>query len=701
MQGPSHILAGMFTTLVIKMLKRINDFRRLAQAQFVLVFFSLLFCFLAFAGMNFFDPNGGLPYPSDNVIIITENLSKTDSGKFYTCLEEIANTEQLTIIKNVLNDGGEIRGYVFGSRKNTFNNDKVYTRDQKLLKSTTVEGSYYVVGNMPPNRMQSLREMNLKFEIFNTPIWLVAVSFLTGGDLYSLSFFVLLLMFFVVSYALLVIRLKEAVIERSFGIFQSRNFNRFLKSLVTIVISFAILGIIISAINDYFATVKVKAFFLTLAMIVVLLFILQIIAYTVFLWQVMTANISDIQKNKLSGKKIQVVWLIVIALSTVLLTHETSVISKNYPKYLSQKHLVKEWQPAENYARIWWSFLDNDNLEGNSAEKNEQMKLDNQNMRNFANCISSDDVLISKLANEQASWFGKVDVYVEGKGAEIRAVNPQIAEKIYIVNPQVLKLNREIHPESQYQVKSDKAVTVFIPEKYRKDLSEIKLIALRGLSDVVSDDEVDWQFIPNRQEIFLFMLESESNLSLPDSDRKDMILIDLDWGKLPKNEKTDFLIGNFTFDAMYDARGLQKKLADNHLIQKVNHFQNVKMSLQNTVNDLNRQFISSISLILVMFLLQLLGIYDFLKMQIQLNGKQIIIRTLNGLGFRSSVYRHFASLLVTLSLLEVVCWFWLGTGEISLILITVYLLAILLIYFGAFRQLHQNKLSILKGGDIS
>ena len=82
MQGPSHILAGMFTTLVIKMLKRINDFRRLAQAQFVLVFFSLLFCFLAFAGMNFFDPNGGLPYPSDNVIIITENLSKTDSRKF-------------------------------------------------------------------------------------------------------------------------------------------------------------------------------------------------------------------------------------------------------------------------------------------------------------------------------------------------------------------------------------------------------------------------------------------------------------------------------------------------------------------------------------------------------------------------------------------------------------------------------------------
>lgn len=60
----------------------------------------------------------------------------------------------------------KIRGYVFGSRKILL--IMIKSTPVKLLKSTTVEGSYYVVGNMPPNRMQSLREMNLKFEIFNT-----------------------------------------------------------------------------------------------------------------------------------------------------------------------------------------------------------------------------------------------------------------------------------------------------------------------------------------------------------------------------------------------------------------------------------------------------------------------------------------------------------------------------------------------------
>ena len=152
---------------------------------------------------------------------------------------------------------------------------------------------------------------------------------------------------------------------------------------------------------------------------------------------------------------------------------------------------------------------------------------------------------------------------------------------------------------------------------------------------------------------------------------------------------------------MYDTRGLQKKLADHQVIQKVHHFQNVKLSLEATANDLNRQFISGMTLTVILFLLQLVVVYDFLKMQIQLNRKEIIIRTLNGLGFTRSVYRQFISLVVTLSLAEYLCWFLLGSWQIILGLLGLYLLAIWLIYIGAFRKLRKNKMSILKGGDMT
>lgn len=683
------------------MIKNLSHVSSAVQTYSVLSFFSLLFCLLAFAGMTFFSPNGALPYPADSSMVITKNKASLDSNTFYNDLNDLANTEQVSIIKNVLNDDGKILGYLFGANKKMVGEPTRYTQDDNLLKTTTVAGNYYIIGKLSPNITGRFRDMGLQFKLIKTPIWLVAASFLTGGDLYAVSFFTLLLMSFVVTYALLVTRLKEAVIERSFGIFQRQQARRFLGAMVTIIGNFIVFGTVIASMNHYFETVQVTAFFLTLGLFFCLLSLIQIVAYTIFLWQVRVATISDIQKNKMSGKKIQVIWLFVLALSTTLLTYETVVIVKNYPTYQSQKKLVKNWRLAGNYARVWWRFLENGNSAGNSVAQNDQIRRDNQNMRKFANSISNDEVLIAKLANEQASWTGKLDIYVAGKGIEMRSVNQTVAKNTYIINPKVLALNKEIHPESQFKATSDKAVTVYIPEKYRKQIADIKLLAMRGMSNLLSEEEIDWQFVPNKQKIFLFMLESASPLSLPDSDKEDMILVTLDWRKLPKNDRTDFLIGNFTFDAMYNTRGLQKKLADHQVIQKVHHFQNVKLSLEATANDLNRQFISGMTLTVILFLLQLVVVYDFLKMQIQLNRKEIIIRTLNGLGFSRSVYRQFISLVITLSLAEYLSWFLLGSWQIILSLLGLYFLAIWLIYIGAFRKLRKNKMSILKGGDMT
>ena len=319
------------------MIKKISHVSSAVQTYSVLSFFSLLFCLLGFAGMSFFSPNGALPYPADSSIVITKNKVSLDSNTFYNDLNDLANTEQVSIIKNVLNDDGKILGYVFGASKKMASESTRYTQDDNLLKTTTVAGNYYVIGKLSPNITGRFRDMGLRFKVIKTPIWLVAASFLTGGDLYAVSFSTLLLMSFVVTYALLVMRLKEAVIERSFGIFQRQQARRFLGAMATIIGNFIVFGTVIASMNHYFGTVQVIAFLLTLGLFSCLLSLIQIVAYTIFLWQVRVATISDIQKNKMSGKKIQVIWLFVLALSTILLTYETVVIVKNYPTYQSQK----------------------------------------------------------------------------------------------------------------------------------------------------------------------------------------------------------------------------------------------------------------------------------------------------------------------------------------------------------------------------
>lgn len=683
------------------MLKKINELGRLAQTKIVLVFFSLLFCLIAFAGMHFFDPNSGLPYPSDHMMIITEHKSEMTNEVFYVELNHIAKSEQIIVIKNVLDDHGKISGYVFGDTNKRLFKNKMYTQNELSLKSTTIAGNYFIIGKMTASKWDKFRDQGLVFQKFDTPIWIVAFSFLTGSDLYTISFYILLLMFFVVNYVFLTMKMKTVVIARSFGIYHRYLLKHFLIANLTIFSSMSIFFIIISFVNDYFATVKFKAYLVTVTLFLLLLFILLVLIYSIFLWQVATARISDIQKHKLSGKKIKMFWLFVMGLSALLLTYETIIIYKNYPIFLSQKKLIKQWRPAENYARIWWSFLDNGRIEGHSTEENEKMSLDNMNTKAFTQDISSEDVLIAKLANEQASLFGKVASYKDGKGMEEKTVDASIAKKIYIINPKVLTLNRNIHSENSYPVNTKKAVTVFIPQKYQNKFTEIKFIAMTGLLSIVAEEDIDWKFVPNDQEVFLFMLESETSLSLPNSDRKDMVLIDLDWNKLPKNDRTNFLIGNFTFDALYDTKGLQKKLADHQLIQKVHHFQNVKLSLQSEEIQLNNQFISSILLIHVMVLLQLFIIYDFLNVQVQLHSKQIIIRTINGLGFNWSIFRCFSSLLVTLFFTGLICMFWLGSTIAALSLVLLYFIMMMFVYLLTIYKLKHSKLDILKGGNIN
>ncbi|SJZ66899.1 hypothetical protein SAMN02745116_01111 [Pilibacter termitis] len=672
-------------------MKKVINFLR---ERIVLIIFSFLFCVLAVGGMQLLNEEMGFsPYPTNQIWLVKTNDKKLDNPEvFYKKMEEIAKNEKINIIKNVIDDKGRNLGYVFGEEKQAFSSPEIYTRDKILLKTTTSQGSYYINGNVSEKALKEIERLNVEVAIFETPAWMVAASFLTGESIYSLSFFVMLLMFFVVAYALLVGRMKETIIERSFGIFHKKNFTRFLKTLAVTLSSLSIFGFIFSYFFGYFGSVKITAYAITILMFAILLLLILALAHFIFGLQVMFSKIADVQKNKISGKSIQIVWLAIIAISTFIVTLETATIAKNYPKYLAQKHLTKEWEMAKDYSCVMWGDL------GENSGTPEEQKANLSSQMNFAKSFSIDEVIISKITHDHASNFGEVSVWnPETEEAKLVSVDKKLAQVIYTINPKVLELNKKIYPNNQYQFDKEKIVNILIPEKYRDRTEEIDLIVQDSLDYMVDKKDIAVQFIPNNQTFFLFMMGNENLISLPDSDKTDSILVSFDWSKLPQNDHTNFVIENFTFDALYYAKGLQEKAKKHNVLDNVHHFVNVKSYLDEMSEYLNRQFISGIALLVVMFVFQLLVIYDFLKMQLQFYSKQIIIRTIIGKNFHWTILRFQMILPILLVLVEMFSLFFTQTFSLALLFIALYLGAIALIYLLAFRGLRKNKHGILKG----
>ncbi|GFH43046.1 ABC transporter permease [Lactococcus hodotermopsidis] len=667
--------------------------------RFIALFlFTGIFVALAFGQMGLFK-TGEIPFPSQNILYVSE--VSTDSNNFYGTLEQIAENDNLRLYRSVV-DKGESKGFVFGQLPKT--SKERWTKNSETLEALPLIGEYFIEGKMSQKSLDSLEKIKVKSVIAPTGWQGVVGDLFLGWTIRTTTFYMSLLLFAVTIYALKMAKVKKAMIARTLGV----KVIAITVELLSLLFSFVCWSLLVIALSNYSGTMLLTSFIFLLAFILASVLLVYLFVQFLFWSFIRTSQISGILKNKIVNKPFNYLWLLIIALSIGTMTQVISQAKEEYDLAQNRQIALKKWEKISDFSKLDVKFSE---LMMNMPEQQQTKEEEEARKKaltayvlgwqDFYDSFSDDDELFLERPDDidflqiDGETTPAEDFKNPGKIVDLQS---KWIAKIWQVSPYVVKLSQELIEDNATIFTNNKAVTVYIPEKYRASQAEIlPPITSHFVDSGLTEEDFEVKIISNDFKMFVPILSEITNREQLEVIAEDCVIAQYNVKKFPHNTKATWALSDNFQQGLYRQDKLPAAIKNSVVQGEILNFSNAFDILENYQKESTSQMKRAIFTSIALFVAQIVVLFEFVKLRLALKAQKICVSQLFGISPKIDYLKIFCLLVV--AIFSGLAFAVYKGANLNMVLLsgTSYLLMVILVMLVAAYQFKKKRLSILKG----
>lgn len=658
----------------------------------VLSLFVLLISFLSLGAVKEF--GNDIPYPAQAAFSLTGS-SEVDKNQIFDKIQEIADKKQLTIYRPFLDKSGQQATFVFGKiqRKN-----QSYITDRGVLAASTATGMYYSSKALPTELKTELQRFGLTYTGADLPWYLVPINFLFM-NLRSLAVWTLFFVFAVLLFAVKMLYVKKAMIQRSLGLFD-REFRRSLWLDSTILISTGILVWLLFVLwQGSMVNVYVKTFSLLLFLNLFILMVISLLVNLLFALNVRLMGAITVLKNKKSNPLVLYIWLFGILLSCFIFGVTASESVKTISKSAQEIAVLGNWKIAQDYAAITWFENTATHTDENHQIDSTFIKENAAKHRQLIQSFGTDGWLYS----EQSSLSPDRTKHApeEFKQELVRnGVDSKIAETLFYVNTGLMNKNKKLYPQNKYgQAPKESLGVIYIPKSQMAHIDNIRKIINYEHFRYSALKVEDFQIveIPDGQKTFLFNHKDGPDELLAKQEVVNKILVQINFHNLPADAAFDNYYTVLATKGAFKQKWIKEKISQaglTHFSSMTNISEQLLLARENIVSQLT----GTITALLMLVLAQFFIIYEYITTRMKQKAKKISLQSLLGASSYLEIFQSLLPLIAGILFVSALTILVMKGSFLVVGLVGVlYAFEITAMSYFALMNVRKNRVQIIKG----
>lgn len=674
------------------------------KGRFVVLFlFCGIFVSIAFGQMGLLNTME-TSFPGQKGMIVKKTEGSSDT--FFETLKKIAKEDKIRFYRSVI-EKGRNKGFVFGKLPEKSNQE--LTQEESILKDTPAVGAYSIDGGeLSKKSLEKLKALKVTYEIGETGWRSIVSELLFRPGIRSQTFYITLLLFGVTLYALKISKARKSMISRMIG----KQVNTIFSDLLILVFGFAFWGMLGALLAGYLGTSLFSIFLYLLGAILPILLIVSLSVNLLFNLFIYLTPIVAILKNKRGSAIFHYIWLIVIAISIGMMTVSIGSSMDEYQLAKTREDILSKWDKLSDFNQL--AIKAPDYLENQRKPKqkqltmeeikkqSERMAADAEKWRLFYDNIPEEDKIFVKKPDKGIPTQKTVSASDFNQPEKMIEIDTQWTEKVWRVSPSLIKLSQEVTKENPDIFTNNKAVTLYIPQKYADAKDKILPVETSNFVESglkISDFEV--KVIPDGFKLFVPLLSEIKDSQSPVTFETDAIIAQYNSSKIPNNPRVNFGLSNLAQFALYRQSALTKSVESSKVKEDILDYQTPFAILKIYQKETESQIQRSIFAIVTLFIAQIFVLYQFVKLRLEVKMRKIAIGQVLGNNQFLEYLKVFVFVLVSIVLGLAYAFNERVTSHlIALSGLAYVLLAILIITFAAYRLL-RKRVNILKGeGEI-
>lgn len=657
----------------------------------VYIFIVLILSFLAVGEIK--EIGQDIKYPARAGINLTNFEGTVSKEKIFEQIEKIARNENMTIFKPIWQENGQEKVYVFGIDKLGLGRKK-YVKDQKFLMDEPVTGMYYLSEKLNTRLERSLTNLGFQCKGGNIP-WQLTIFDFFFGNIRSLSIWTLFVVFAILLFAVKMLYVKKAMVQRSLGIFARKMVLEICSDLLCLtisgIVSIGIINLTQNGISGVFAvTFSLLMLFLGLALLLVTL-----ITNALFALNIQLMKVSQVLKNKSGQSFVLWIWLFGIVLSLFIFGVTVNGSLLGIRTLSAQSKVMRHWKVASDFVTLTFSDSMQEHINANTQQIDSAYMQENA-LKNsqFLQSFKADEVLYSLQSKLDKTMLSPEFLNrIEGE------LNLDLASKIRYVNQEVIRRNKKLYPRNHYGNQEQSAITIYIPEKYQKDIEAIqKIIGFEWLQYTTFDENfMSITKVPNGQKTFLFNQTDTPTELIPQQEKTDEILVSLDFKQLFQDKTFLLQADQIVLSAFFKQDKVKQKLVSSELSKNFSSMTLVSKNMLEKRARLLSQLQGTVMALVALMLAQLFVLYQYVVTLIQKNVRQISVRSLLGGKVLPFLIRIFSPFFIGTALITCLGYRQFHHLSLFLSLSAFYSVEFILIASIVLIKMKKKRVQIMKG----
>lgn len=670
--------------------------KNLIAGRFIVLFvFSCLFAVVGFGQMGLFK-TGELPYPSQKVIDVTKVLGP--SQQFYEELNQLAEENHLTIYRSVVENGNS-KGFVFGK----FVKQENLTQNVEVLTQISPLGTYFVDGDLSKSVQKKISQLNVTFTTHPTGWQGVAGELLLGWSIRTKTFWMSLVLFSVTLLALKIARIRQIMVARTLG----KMRLKVLYEVFSVILGLCTMGMILSILNHYIGTMLLPSFALVLGVICLLLCLAILLINLIFYIYIRLIPMIVILKNKQTGRFFSYVWLVVIVVSMSLMTIAVGTYQKTYQTLKNRQGALVKWQSLSNLGQLTIKvpqFMDESPItqedrlayDKRISDYDKKWRLFNQqfleNEKIFVE-IPRELSFLNETGNGETT-----DALDFNQPTKVIQIQNKWIAKTWQVSPSLVKLSQKLFLDNPHIYQNKKSVTLYIPEKFRKDQADIlPVVTSNFVNSGLTNDDFNIVFIPKKFRLFVSDITQLRDSEQPLTSVSDQIIAQYDYDSMPDTPAINSAVSATIIDTLYLLPKIPEAIQVSDLASDISNFSNTYKNLVNYQKQVQADITRSMIVMIGLLIMQSYVTYEFLKLRLSLVVKKMTLFILLGKNYIGLMVRVVLPLIFGIVVALSYAMFRVAHPSIVFGSAVLYLTLTTLLMFVVLQVMRRKCVTIIKG----
>lgn len=650
---------------------------------FVSVIYALL---LAIGVVTIRDTAMPVPLPVDGAIALV--VDSTPNNKIYQKLKNITDETDVKFYKAYVNDQGKI---------SYFNLSDNHQRG--FLDRVNANGIIYKSGTVSTKSLNQLKAIGIRVTANQSYPWYLGGFLQFNGQLRGIYTALLFLGAFIGIFICDVRTLKTRMIHLSLGRSEV-SYLDILKPFTVIVALTVMFGLGYATIIGRGVHTFSTQLFLALMLTNLVIFLLMLgLALALIALMAHLEKPIAVMKNKSNGRSIFVLWLLLIGVMIVAVGslnqqyHNKSDQLSAQLNHLKPWYGVKDWQKTQPFV----SHTTAVNGRMNAIPPSQQdvdlvKKIGSQNYI----YIAQSTIVMPKFVTGQTK-----DDFVK-QLAQDGITMPDLNRYVWYLNNGAMQqqaFNRS------YPYDSSKAVTLYLPQKYRDNASSLlNTIYVEQLRDYhFAKDDIEIRLVPENKSLFLYRENAtkfSGNVSNQEKDYGSLqrqILVRLNDDSLLTHNATTFANNILNTNSLLSPQAIKLINRENTDLtsQTMTPFQTVELNML----ALKHQLVVAQFLQVIIFGALILSMLFYLNTRYQFEIGSVVKKKILGLSLYH-VYGIYTLPLIIVMFIAYAINILLGRVGLPTLILISGLMVIIMTTFILDRKISPNYIQIIKGDNV-